>query len=168
MNTTRSMLRVLSASTAGIEYAVKPRGTSFEQVLRPEANDIICRITGGDTGTVERLAEIYDERIRVIKGLVDLRVSQQEGIPEYRITVDREAASRHGLSVQAVATHLVQHVRGDEATTLSDFDRKIAVRVQPSMQSRGINALLASALPGAGNAGRSLIECRERAMLKSA
>jgi HAE1 family hydrophobic/amphiphilic exporter-1 len=164
MDSTRSLLRALSASTVGIEYAVKPRGTSFEQILRPEANDIICRITGRDAETVERLADIFAKRIRPIHGLVDLRASQQEGTPEYRITVDREAASRHGLSVQAVAAHLIQHVRGHEATTLSDFDRKITVRVQPSMKSRNdINVLLASTLSGAGNDTpvRSLVQCTE-------
>jgi len=164
MDSAQSMVRLLSGSTVGIEYTVRSRGTAFEQILRPERNDITCRITGRDPSTVERIAAILSGRIRSISGLVDLRVCQQEGTPEYQLTVDREAASLRGLSVHAVATHLIHQVRGQEATAMSDFDRKVPVRVLPSMQSRNdIAMLLASTLPGrdADIPVRSLVTCVE-------
>ncbi|HSQ75873.1 MAG TPA: efflux RND transporter permease subunit, partial [Bacteroidota bacterium] len=147
MDSARVLLHHYSASTRGVEYAVKPYGTSLEQVLRPEPNDVSCRIAGRDVAEVERLARVYAEQMRTVPGLVDLRVSLQAGTPEYHITVDREAANRHGLSVHAVATHLAHSVRGNEATTLSDFDKKITIRVQPPAESRAnIDALLGSSI----------------------
>ena len=164
MDSTRILLNRYAATTSGVEFAVKPYGTSLEQVLTPEPNDVSCRIAGRDPATVERLAGIYAERIRSVVGLVDLRVSLQAGTPEYHIAVDREAANRHGLSVHAVASHLAHTVRGNEATTLSDFDKKITIRVQSSGEfRRDIDALLGSSIivDGRGVPVRSLVSWRE-------
>ena len=150
MDAARTFLQHLSASTDGIEYSVKPRGTSFEQILRPEPNDVCCNIVGHDMAAVERLAGLYAQKIQRIPGLVDLRLSLQEGTPEHHITIDREAAGRHGLSVREVATHLMRTVRGNEASSLSDFDRKVTIRVKPSAGSRGDVSAVLESYVGAG------------------
>lgn len=128
----RTYLEKIQSSLAGVEFSVRRRGTTFERILRPEPNDIKVRIIGPEQGVAFQIAEKFSERLRQIEGLVDLRASMQRGSPEYQIEVDREQASRYGLSVHAVAEHLAQQVRGREATYLSDFDRKITIRVKPT------------------------------------
>jgi HAE1 family hydrophobic/amphiphilic exporter-1 len=164
MDSARVRLARLAATTYGVEYAVKPRGTSFERILRPEVNDIRCMVLGKDPAVVEHLAGMYAAAIRTVPGLVDFRASLQEGTPEYHLSIDRDAATRNGLTVQAIAAHLARLARGNEATTLSEFDRRISIRVQPSDDTRNnLNAILASDVPnGDGRVPvRSLVTCRE-------
>ena len=164
MDSARVRLRRLDGTTYGVEYAVKPRGTSFERILRPETNEIRCMVMGKDPGIVERLATAYTEEIRSVPGLVDLRASLQEGTPEFHLSIDRDAAARNGLTVQAVAAHLAHLARGNEATTLSEFDRRITVRVQPSVDTRNnLDAILASGVPRGDSPVpvRSLVAYRE-------
>lgn len=143
----RAYLGVFGQSFAGVEFSVKKRGTTFEQILRPEPNDIKVRVMGRDPLLAAQLADRFSEKLHEINGLVDLRTSLQRGNPEYRFVVNRERASQYGLSVHAVAQHIAQHVRGKEAAYLSDFDRKVTIRVQPSEETRtSVDEVLASSL----------------------
>ncbi|HAL57019.1 MAG TPA: hypothetical protein DCP63_11245 [Bacteroidetes bacterium] len=159
----RSHLATIRHSYAGVEFSVKRRGTTFEQILRPEPNDLKVRIAGRDPLVAGTVAAQFTERLRDIEGLVDLRTSLQRGNPEYQIEVDREQASRYGLSVQAIAQHVGQYVRGKEATYLSDFDRKITIRVRASEEQREtMNDVLLSSMQvgGKGVPVRELIRWR--------
>jgi len=143
----RSHLAALQSSFAGVEFSVKRRGTTFEQILRPEPNDVKVQVMGREPERMYHIAGELGERLRQIDGLVDIRSTMQQGNPEYQIVVDRERASKYGLSVQTVANHIAQHVRGKEATYLSDFDRKIAIRVRPIENERSdFNKVLESSM----------------------
>lgn len=149
----RTYLEALQPSFAGVEFSVKRRGTTFEQILRPEPHDIKVRVMGREPERAYKLAGHFVERLREISGVVDIRSTMQQGNPEYQIVVDREQASKYGLSVQTVAQHLIQQVRGKEATYLSDFDRKIAIRVRPVEEERvDLNKVLASNILADGRA----------------
>jgi hydrophobic/amphiphilic exporter-1 (mainly G- bacteria), HAE1 family len=164
LDSARACLARRAGTTYGMEYAVKPRGTSFERILRPEQNDIRCMVIGKDPVIVEKLAGSYAEAVRPVRGLVDLRASLQEGTPEYHITIDRDAAARHGLTVQAVAAHLSRLARGIEATALSEFDRRTTIRVLPSGNTGSdLNAILASDVPAGDRRVpvRALVTCRK-------
>ncbi len=164
MDSARVRLVRLAGTTHGVEYAVKSRGTTFERILRPEPNDIRCMVMGKDPAVVERLAAAYAAAIHTVPGLVDVRASLQEGTPEYHLGIDREAAARNGLTAQSIAAHLARLARGNEATALSEFDRRIGIRVQPSEATRNnLNAILASDVPtGDGRVPvRSLVTCQE-------
>jgi HAE1 family hydrophobic/amphiphilic exporter-1 len=132
----RRIVAGLQATTSGVEFAVRSRGTTFENILRPEENDIKMRVVGKDPNVIAQIADNFLASVKTVRGLVDVRQSLQRGTLEYRITVDRDQAMRYGFTVQSVAEHIKQHVQGIEATTLSDFDRKITIRVQPTDEAR--------------------------------
>jgi HAE1 family hydrophobic/amphiphilic exporter-1 len=139
-------------SFAGVEFSVKRRGTTFEQILRPEPNDIKVRVIGRDPEVAYRIAEGFAQKLNDIRGLVDLRTSLQRGSPEYQLVVDREQTARYGLSVYSVAQFVAGLVRGKEATYLSDFDRKVTIRVQPTGDVRqNIDRILSSSMPVASS-----------------
>ncbi len=163
MDSARVVLARIGRSVYGVEYAVKPHGTSFERVLRPEANDVRCMVLGKDPVVLERIAATVAKTIHAVPGLVDVRASLQEGAPEYHLTIDREAAARHGLTVHAVAAELARLVRGSEPTALREFDHQITVRVRPSAGTRNsLHAILASDVPNGDLRVpvRSLVTCR--------
>ncbi|MER3522474.1 MAG: hypothetical protein C4326_00010 [Ignavibacteria bacterium] len=126
----RRFVMELQRATAGVEYAVSSRGTTFEHILRPEPNDIKIRVTGKDADLAAEIASQYSQRIQNVRGLTDVRVSLQVGMPEYRIAVDRDAAKRHGMTVQSVAAAIRQQIQGAEATTFNEFDMKVTIRVR--------------------------------------
>ncbi|MFH0991227.1 MAG: efflux RND transporter permease subunit [bacterium] len=154
----RATLARMQTSLSGVTFNVKKRGTTFEQILQPEQNDIKIRILGKDPATSFRIADEFAPKLREIPALVDLQTGAQKGSPEYRIVIDRDRAARYGLSVQTVAQAIAQHVRGKEATFLSDFDRKVTVRVQPVIeQQRTMEDLLAASI----TVGETSIPIRE-------
>lgn len=148
----RQYLESIRPSFSGVEFSVKRRGTTFEQILRPEPNDIKVRVIGRDPEVAQKIAEEFAQRLKKVKGSVDLRTSLQRGSPEYQLVVDREQAARYGLSVYSVAQFIGGQVRGKEATYLSDFDRKITIRVQPTDDVRqNIDRILSTSMPVAAS-----------------
>ncbi len=126
----RTIVASLQRGTAGVEFALRSRGTTFEQILRPDVNDLRVRVTGKDPSAVARIAASFSLQLQAVQGVTDIRTSQQLGTPEYRIEIDRDEAKRHGLSVKSIAAFIKQQVQGEEATALSDFDRKVTIRVR--------------------------------------
>ncbi len=143
----RYIVASVQSQTAGVEYAIRSRGTTFEQILRPEVNDLKVRVTGKDPAVVAQIAQRFAGEMERTRGVTDIRNSLQSGTPEFRIEVDRDAAKRHGLSVQAVANFIKQQVQGAEATSLSDFDRKVTIRVR-TVPGFGIDGVLEAKIAG--------------------
>jgi hydrophobic/amphiphilic exporter-1 (mainly G- bacteria), HAE1 family len=129
----------------GVEFAVKSCGTTFERILRPQTSDIRVRIQGPDPSTAMLVARRFADAAVRTEGLVDFRTSLDQDVPGYRITVDRNAVGRLGLSVQAVNQRIAEQIKGTEAATLSDFDKKVGIRVIPACaEQQGIDQVLAA------------------------
>lgn len=151
IDSARALCSSIVASTVGVEFSVKPRGTAFEHILRPEENDVRCVVSGRDPATAMHIAEAYGRAIQRVSGLVDIRTSLQEGDHEYVLSVNRDAVSLHGLTGRAVALRLAHLVRGRNATALRDFGREIPIRVQPYGRDRStLASFLSTSLPSSG------------------
>lgn len=140
----RQILNAMQGSISGLEYTVRPRGTTFEQILRPSPTDIRIRVLGDEPAVSRRVAEQYAVRVRHIPGLVDLQSSYEETTPEFKIVVHRDRAVAVGLSAKDVAHHIAQQIQGADATSFSDFDRKITIRVRPRTRSLTTHTQVAS------------------------
>jgi len=88
------------------QISIKRRGTTFEQILRPEPDDIKIRIIGKDLNVASDIAERFTKEIQGVRGLVDLRTGLEKGNPEYRIEIDREKVGLYGLTVGGVASFI--------------------------------------------------------------
>jgi hydrophobic/amphiphilic exporter-1 (mainly G- bacteria), HAE1 family len=136
INIVRGKINLLQKSLTGVQFSVKKRGTTFDQILRQGKNDIKLRVFGEDPKIALKIADQLVTHLTKIDGLVDIRTNQIQGSPEYKISIDRERAGKYGLTVKTVAQFLTDQVRGREASFLTDFDRKIAIRVQPIAAKR--------------------------------
>ncbi|RPH37943.1 efflux RND transporter permease subunit, partial [bacterium] len=67
MDQAREQIRLLSRNLAGVEFSVKPSGTTFERILRPQTSDIDIRIQGSDPATSRRIAEEFFREIRHLR-----------------------------------------------------------------------------------------------------
>jgi len=122
-------------------------------------------VRGEDIGLLKEYAAALKQEIRKIPGIVDLEVTLEHDIPEYRLTVDGERASDVGVTTGAVVRTVGALIGGQVVSTYEDPDGDavnvrvrlpVAMRQDPSQVERGP----AGGEPGAGRgrpraAGRS-------------
>jgi len=85
----------------------------IKEVLTGAGESIVVRIFGPDLPTLRKSAHDVEQAMRDIPGLIDLHVEQQVEIPQLQVTVDLEAAARHGLKpgdVRRVANSLMSGI----------------------------------------------------------
>jgi len=148
---TREVVRDLRARLQSLPEAIIAFDlgqTTLGQILGTAEADVAIKVIGEDLSISKNIIEEIKRRIEGVKGLKDLESSYEEGRPEIRITIDREAASRYGLSVHQVAQFVKNTMKGKVATQFKDFDRKIDILVRPKIEDRDeLEDLLNSYIP---------------------
>lgn len=119
-----------------------PLGMRIDEGLGGTPADIAVRVFGPDLDVLGQLAERIRGVMSGIAGVSDLRAEALTGLPQLRITVDREATARVGLApgdvIRAVRIGLV----GQEASEVWIGQRRfdLIVRLQDDRRS-DINAI---------------------------
>jgi HAE1 family hydrophobic/amphiphilic exporter-1 len=102
-------------------------------------------VRGEDIGLLKGYAAALKEEIRKIPGIVDLEVTLEHDIPEYRLTVDGERASDLGVTTGAVVRTVGALIGGQVVSTYEDPDGDavnvrvrlpVAMRQDPSQVER--------------------------------
>lgn len=109
----------------------------FSQVLQDLIGDlsgvpepIEVKVFGPDQKTIEATARQVADRMRSIKGLVDVFNGIVLSIPEQSVVVDNTSAAHYGLSADDVRTALDAVIQGTVATNVLSGDRLVGVRVR--------------------------------------
>ncbi len=79
--------------------------------------ELMFNISGPDLGKLEEYSNAVADRLRGIKGAVDVDTSFSYAKPEYRVEIDRGRAHDLGVKVQDIATSLRTLVGGEEDIT---------------------------------------------------
>ena len=93
-----------------------PLGMRIDEGLGGTPADIQVRIYGPDLDLLARLAEEARELMEDVEGVADLRAEALTGLPQVRITVDREAVARVGLAPADVVDALRVGLAGEEVS----------------------------------------------------
>ncbi len=119
-----------------------PLGMRIDEGLGGTPADISVRIFGPDLNELTRLAERTRQLMSGVRGVSDLRAEQVNGLPQLRITVDRSATARVGLSpgdvIRAVRIALVGEKESEIWVGQRRFD--LVVRL-PEERRNDINAI---------------------------
>ena len=75
-----------------------PLGMRIDEGLGGTPANLSVRIFGPDLAQLDRLALRAREIMTEVDGLADERAERAEGLPQLRITLDRQALSRVGLT----------------------------------------------------------------------
>lgn len=114
-----------------------PLGMRIDEGLGGTPADISIRIFGPDLDELTRLAERARDIANTVTGLEDLRVEQVTGLPQLRISVDRPALARVGLTpgdaIRAVRIGLV----GEELSEVWRGQRRFDLLVRLPDDRRG-------------------------------
>lgn len=136
-----------------------------EMAKYPEIIDYQCQVSGGMGGgasTVDveiygydfdlttNLAEKAKRLIAELPGARDVNISREDERPEIKITIDKEKASRHGLTSATVSNYLRARVNGMAAGYLKEDgdEYDIVVRLQEKDRN-SISAILDMTIPSA-------------------
>ncbi len=87
------------------------------------------RLTGESTEQLVALSRTVVQRLREVKGLDSVRTTAKAGEHEVQVIVDRERASRLGLTPQTVAQTIAVSMRGDPLKEFRADDREIQMRL---------------------------------------
>lgn len=135
---TREGLRAVMKNLAGIEYSFKQVKTTFTQLITPSEYDVEIKIKNKNIENAFSTASIIVEetKARKIAGVKEIVVGLEKGLPGYSIQIDREKCLAYGVNINDVINTIVASVKGNEATYFSDFDKKVAVRITTSQESK--------------------------------
>ncbi|HET9298376.1 MAG TPA: efflux RND transporter permease subunit [Candidatus Polarisedimenticolaceae bacterium] len=123
-----------------------PLGMRIDEGLGGTPADVSVRIFGPDLDTLAVLGDRAGDLVRRVRGTEDLRVERVTGLPQLRVSVDREAVARVGLTpgdvIRAVRIGLV----GEEQSELWIGQRRFDVVVRLQDHHRNSSAAIRSLL----------------------
>jgi cobalt-zinc-cadmium resistance protein CzcA len=126
-----------------------PLGMRIDEGLGGTPADIQVRIYGPDLARLARLAAEARELMEPVEGIADLRAEALTGLPQVRITVDREAVARVGLTPADVIDALRVGLTGQEVSQIWVGQRRFDLVVRLAEDSRNdLGALSALLIDG--------------------
>ena len=164
-------VRARTENVLGNFYDVtQPIEMRFNELIGGVRSDVAIKVYGED---LDRLTATGAEIARVlakVPGAADVRSAQTQGFPTLQIDFDREAISRFGLSMDAVADTVAAALGGRPAGVLFDGDRRFDIVVRaPEAQRNSLDALgaLPVMLPGAeGDRAHGSVPLRQLARFR--
>ncbi|MHB2155450.1 efflux RND transporter permease subunit [Calditrichota bacterium GD2] len=114
--------------------ALKTKVKQIDATAGMQTQPINVRINGDNLQTLKTLGDSALARIKRIPGVVNITTSLQEGVPEYRLTIDRLKATELGISFTEAANALRSAVLGNPISRFSAYGEEydIVLKLQES------------------------------------
>ncbi len=114
------------------------------------SNTVNIEIYGYDFDRTSQLAEQTRQLCMQLPGARDVNISREDDRPDIKITVDKEKASRLGLSSASISTYLRNRVTGMSCGYLKDDGSEYDILVRLEEEDRNsISAILDMSIPTA-------------------
>jgi len=104
-------------AVAGITFSIEEVGQ-----VGGAQKPLNVNLKGDDLATLKQLGLKLKEELYTVPGIVDLAVTLEHDIPEYRLRVDRERALAAGVTTAEIVATLSRLVGGEAITTFEDED----------------------------------------------
>ena len=130
-------LRLESVPGASLLFTT-PLGMRIDEGLGGSPADISVRIFGPDLEQLARLGEQARQIMERVRGTSDLRVEKLTGLPQLRITIDRQAVARVGLTPGDVIRAIRIGLAGEEVSEVWMGQRRfgLVLRLQDEHRNR--------------------------------
>lgn len=112
-----------------------------QQMGPPVGSPVNIEVSGEDYGMLASLSKMIREKIKDVKGLVDLKDDYNTGRPEVEILIDREKAGLFYTSTGQIASTVRAAIAGVEASKyrVGEDEYKIRVRLQEDQRSSPVD-----------------------------
>ncbi len=140
-------MRAKLQSVAGVtSLFTTPLGMRIDEGLGGTPADISVRIFGADLDKLATLGNRAQELMRSVKGVEDLRVEKLTGMPQLKVSIDRQAVARVGLTPGDVIRAIRVGLAGEEESEIWIGQRRfdLVIKLQDSQRNspKSIGALL--------------------------
>jgi hydrophobic/amphiphilic exporter-1 (mainly G- bacteria), HAE1 family len=133
---------ILPALAAGSRTSVQPVATIGGG--GSQSADVQFVINGPDLRKLEVLSRQLVDRVKGVRGVVDVDTSMNVGKPELSVQIDRPKAADLGVQVGDAAEALRLLVGGDQVTTYNEGGEQYEVHLRARAENRSTEAAIAS------------------------
>jgi len=139
--------------TAIRSKVLPPLAASLRTSVQPTANiggggsqnaDIQFIINGPDLRRLEEISKKLVERVKGVRGVVDVDTSMNVGKPELSVHVDRPKAADMGVQIGDAAEALRLLVGGDQVTTYFESGEQYEVHLRARAEDRSTESAIGS------------------------
>jgi len=146
LEATMEELRLAMAAVSGMQITVgQPIGHRIDHMLSGTRASIAIDLFGPDLYELRGLAEQIRAAAASVPGTADLAIEQQADVPQVRITMDRAAMARYGMTPAYLAEMIDVAFAGEAVSTVLEGQRSYDLVVRFDASARGDLATLASA-----------------------
>lgn len=122
---------VVERDFPGINYAfTQPIQMRVDEMLTGARGDIAIKIFGESQTELAQLADQLVSKVEAIPGAVDVYTPKNDGLRYFKLIVNRDMASRLGLSVVAIEDLVRAQINGLEVGTIYEGIRQIPLIVR--------------------------------------
>ncbi|GAG82749.1 unnamed protein product, partial [marine sediment metagenome] len=100
------------------------------------SSGLTVSIKGYDLKQGKEIAEKMKAIMDDIEIITDVRISREEGLPEYRILVDRKRAAQYGLTVAQVGNSIKRAFAGESVANVILGGEEVAINVRLKKEDR--------------------------------
>jgi multidrug efflux pump subunit AcrB len=122
----------------GATFSIYPGGLVTRIITFGNDDPIDVEILGYDLTTGSRLAKEVEGYLKEVRGVTDIQVGREDGLPEYQVRVHQDRAAALGLTTSRVAAVVRHAIEGDESAIFVDpkTGREHYVRVRLREEDR--------------------------------
>ena len=122
----------------GATFSIYPGGLVTRIITFGNDDPIDVEILGYELSTGSRLAREVEGYLREVRGVTDIQVGREDGLPEYQVRVRQDRAAALGLTTSRVAAVVRHAIEGDESAIFVDpkTGREHYVRVRLREEDR--------------------------------
>jgi HME family heavy-metal exporter len=114
----------------------QPISHRLDHLLSGVRAQIAIKIFGDDLDTLRGLSVDLKDRLAKIPGVTDLQIEKQVLIPQYKIHIDYDAASRYGISSGELLQRLEQLIQGERIGQVIEGNRRFDLTVRLPDEAR--------------------------------
>ncbi|MGE5471011.1 MAG: efflux RND transporter permease subunit [Bacteroidota bacterium] len=159
-------MRAVMADFPGIGFSfTQPIDMRVSEMLTGVRGDLAIKIYGTDLPTLNRLANEVEATVKKVAGAEDTFTLRNDGVQYMKIVVDRLAAGRFGLNVDAIQNDLKSLLEGRNVGTVIEQGHRTPVILRGPATLRASPADFAAlrlSLPGGGSVPLAAVARIER------
>jgi len=130
-------IRAVMADFPGVTFAfTQPIEMRVDEMLTGVRGDLAIKVFGEDQDDLNRTADAIVKVVQGISGTEEVYTPRNEGAQYYRLVVDRLAAGRLGLSVEALEDLLRTQIEGMQVGTVYQGIRRIPLVIRGAQSLR--------------------------------
>ena len=139
-------IRKVAAGFPGADPAfTQPIEMRISEMLTGSRGDLAVKVFGPDLATLADLATRIEASLKATPGAADVLTVAGDNVEYLQLQMDRDAASRAGLSIEQVQAELRARIEGAEAGVVFEPGRRTPVLIRGPEEARQQPELLAQA-----------------------